>query len=405
MSEFSMRGRGAMKEAAADMQNRGGQSWTRMLLLQPGESVLVRFRGYIRPLPTMTEDQLRVLAPQRLRVLCRSWGVFDQGVQSGEDGQPSRVVRLAPSEVVPTLVERLMDRQGHLEPFTLVEDYVHQNQAGKQYLTCAEKWSHPGDCVTCEMRRQGDRRVQRQKLGANFSVVPLRFYHYVKAQRAGEENDFSYCSNYGYSATGDCVYCRTGDIPKQEGMKRFSVANMHTDTLFGLDDRISKKCASCGGQGAIHHVSWACARCGDILDLEGITDLERDRGVMCPCSYVGPPVEEVSCTRKCADARRSQLYDWDILIQKFGSKKTTTYGFTEQACEHAPPEVLQFRLPSWETTLAPGDTDAQSRLVGVPVNPFTGRQVAAAGPAGGATAYGSAYGGSDLGDVDVDVPF
>jgi DNA-directed RNA polymerase subunit RPC12/RpoP len=399
------RGRGAMTEAAQEMKNRGGSSYTRLLMLKTGEKCLVRFRGYVRPLPTHTEDRLRTMTLGMLRALCRAWGVFEHGLQQGGEGEAARIVKLSPSEASNVLVERLVARQDNLEPFTLYEDYIHGNQSGRKYVTCAEKWHYaPGSCVSCHMRAGGDRRIS-QKLGANFSVVPQRFYHYIRAENK-DDNEFAYCSNYGYDAGGGCTYCAIGDVPKQEGMKRFSIANTHTQTLFGMDDRIALRCAACRGVGKIQHASWACSDCGELMDLTGLSSQQRERPVKCPsCQVEGIPLEEVTCTRGCAAARRAQLFDYDVLIQKFGTGKNTTYGFTEQECEPAHDEILQFQIPSWERTLAPGDTDNQCRKIGLPRNPFTGTQVNSAGPAAGAVSYEQDGPGDELVSDPADIPF
>ncbi len=361
------RGVAAHKEVAdAAKQNRGG-GFTRLLMMKAGEKALVRFRGYTRPLAPVSEDELKTYTIGQLRALCRRWSVYE---------------KVEDATIIDTLVGRLMDRQKQLEPMTVTEDYIHNNQSGRKYVTCAKEWDGT-DCVSCQMRAMGDKRVS-QKVSGNFSIVPQRKYHYVKGATK-DDNDFAYCSNYGYDATGRCTYCIKKIEAKQEGMKRFSVATMHSQGVFAAADRIAKRCAACEGMGHIQHVCWACAACGEVID----NVVEPDKGIKCSaCKASSFPVEEVTCSRGCAAARRGQLFDTDILIERVGALKQTTYQFNEQyPFTPLPEDMLKFRVPTWEVALKPGNTDTQCRAIGVQVNPFTKEPVGKIGPAGEATSY------------------
>jgi hypothetical protein len=325
------------------------------------------------------------------------------GLGRGRVGQQQPQKRTAPADLHKILVERLLERQKQIEPFSLTEDYIHNNVGGRRYVTCAANWTPSGPCVTCEMKNQGDRRISG-KVSANFSVVPHRLYHYIKGKKE-EDNEFAYCSRVGYDPSDDCSYCMRNIEAKQEGMKRFSIAPMHAEVLFGLDDRLSKKCAACGGVGKIEHVAWTCCGCGEVFE-GGLKAPHEEQYTCSSCDFTGYAIEEVKCSRGCADARRAQLYDTDILVERHGERKNTTYSFTEQfPFEPASPDILRFRLPTWEIALKPGDVAKQCRDVGVRINPFDGTDVGAAGPAGGAQSYdegqtgGESYEGGEAQDV------
>lgn len=415
----NVRGRAAFTATAEAARANRGSGFTRLLMIKAGEKVLVRFRGAIRPLPFRSDEDLKKSNLGALRALCAQWAVYQdvnedadqqqqQQTQRGRPGQrpaapPPQKKRTTPADLHKILVERLIERQKQVEPMTVTEDYIHNNAAGRRYVTCAQNWTPSAPCVSCAMKEQGDRRIS-SKVSANFSVVPHRQYHYVKAKKE-EDNEFAYCSRFGYDASDECTYCARNIEAKQEGMKRFSIAPMHAEVLFGLDDRLAKKCAACQGMGKIDHICWTCCGCGEVFE-NGLKSPHEEQYECSSCHFVGFAIEEVKCSRGCVDARRAQLYDTDILIERHGERKSTTYSFTEQyPFEPAGPEILRFRLPTWEIALKPKDVPGQCREIGVRINPFDGTDVGALGPAGGAQNYDSDSGGESYEGEAPDVSY
>jgi len=387
------RGVAAHQEVAdAAKANRGqGSAW--LLMFKPGDKVLVRFRGYTRRIDVYTEEELLAKQLGELKLLCRRFAVCEK-VDEGDQFQ--------------ALVTRLLLRQNNEEPCTVIEDYIHGNQKpGKQYITCARAWDAALPCVACALKDAGDKRIS-QKPGANFSVVPRRKYHYVKGTSGNkEDNDFTYCANYGWGKTGKCRYCAQKVEAKYEGMKRFSIAPMHANGVFACADRIGMKCSACRGIGDIERIAWICTACGEPAD--NLVDPAKPFKCV-ECKHVGTPSEEVRCSEGCVEARRGHIFDTDVLVERIGSGKQTTYAFTERfPFEPLPQELLAFQIPQWEKALAPMSVEKQCRAVNVRTNPFTNEPIGPAGPASRSESYDDAPAGDDGGGAaygaDADIPF
>ena len=370
------RGQSAHQEVAEAAKANRGSGWARVLVVKSGEKFLARFRGFTRPLPLATEEQLQEKTLGELREFCRRWGVYEK-VEEGD--------------AITALVERLLDRQKHYEPVTITEDYIHAPGGGiRRYTTCSKQWDG-SPCVRCQLRDQGDRRIS-PKVSTNFSIVPRRLYHYVKGNNKND-NEFAYCARHGYNASQRCQYCARNIEAKQEGMKRFSIASSHAQGVFACAERMAKRCAACKGFGTINHIEWTCEACGELLN--GVSEGGWGDDVRCgQCGHTGHPYEEVTCSQGCVTARRAQLFDADILVERMGADKKTQYSFTEQLpFEPAPEEILKFRVPTWEIALKPKDIPGQCRDTNLQVNPFTNERIGPQGPAAAAESYDENAGG------------
>jgi hypothetical protein len=414
------RGRGAAKEAQEKQQS-NRTSFSRVFTMEPGESALLRFRGTTRAQqahPDLPDFQVPELAdlidatgrpdqakmeklPRPLLVaVARRLGIATSVLE--DDGaagnkQTSGFTQRKEAPATPAqLAARIRARWSHLEPFVCSEHYIANNfgDGRRSYQTCGVEWTPKSQCACCQAKANGDRRISN-KVANNFSIVPRRLYHYVKGQ-GNNKSTFAYCTNYGPDANGACTYCARGDEAKQEGSQRFPLAPTHAEGVFAAADRMSKKCAACFGQGKIAVVGYSCAKCTEPLD--NITSL--DNKVRCSepsCRYEGFAVEIIKCEKGCKTPRRAHLFDGDILVQRLGGGKQTSYSFTEEwPLTAAPENVLRFALPDWEATLKPASVETQCQQIGLMTNPFTGQPVSAPPPRGARNAGG----GEDYVDPD-----
>jgi hypothetical protein len=211
-----------------------------------------------------------------------------------------------------------------------------------------------------------------------FTFHPRRWYHKLESAQKGAKAQYLDCP----AAIGEqCVYCAQGHEAKQEGVKYLSLADMHAEGVIACEERVSKRCGVCG-IGQIRNVGWACSNpsCGEPVSNYRILNPapeNYDPRVICPvCKQNMMPEEMLVCNKGCEMPRRCQLHDVDVLVQRMGKGKSTTYQFTEQwPAEPLSEDMLGMNLPGYEHALKPPALAEQIRLVGLASNPFTGEAV------------------------------
>jgi hypothetical protein len=310
-------------------------------------------------------------------------------------------------ESINDFVDKVLQRYDQVEPFNYQQHYIANNKGPDQYLTCGMAyndevviWDPPVECVACHCKDSGDKRIGRRAQVA-FSFVPKRKTHRIKSNVTGKKDKFEPCTE----ADGYCGWCAKNIEARWDGMKYLSLSQTHAGALFACADRIAKRCAKCG-IGTVRNIGWACCNpeCGEPVanPIHGQLNQAQAAGqripIVCPeCKHKGPPDEILKCVKGCEAPRRCQIFDIDVLVQRIGSGKSTTYQFTEQLpAEVLDETLLSFRLPRYEQKLKPKSTDQQTRQLGLHTNPFTGKS------AGGDPEATESYEEDEGGESDVE---
>lgn len=351
----------AFKRQAKEASERRSSGFASIILLKAGESVVGRFRGLISmPAQRLTDEQVRGLTPDWLTYFASTLGIptYDK------------------TEEWVAAFKRRYEQQ---EPFRYEQHYIARNKGRDAYMTCATNWKEGLPCASCYLRDNGDKGISLRTNNL-FTFHPRRFFHKVEKGK-NQKADFIWCTT---PEGENCRYCAAGHQPKQDYPRYFSFADMHTEGVVACAERVAKRCASCG-LGMIKNTGWACSNpeCGEpLVNYRRPPDPKPegyDPRATCPeCKKRLEPEEILKCSKDCEAPRRCQLHDVDILVQRMGDKKQTTYAFTEQwPAEPLPDEMLKMNLPNYMLSMAPKEINAQCRTVGLTQNPFTGGAVAA----------------------------
>lgn len=356
------RGLNAYREQANAQKERRAGGFADILLMKGGDTVRGRFRGLMdMPAQVLTEKQIRALNADWQEYVLASLGVAMPDGGKIED-----------------VVKAVLTRYKQVEPFIIQQHTVYGLKGRDAYSWCVKDYNG-GNCVDCYMKAKGDDRM-RMRTQSAFTFQPMRKIHVIEG---GAKKQYLVCPAMEGEA---CVHCNAGNEAKWETCRYLSLANTHVEGVVACWERVKKRCAACAGVGQIRRVGWQCSNpdCGEPLagwQPPAATDNPGpDFGMAtCPeCAAKMRPEETLKCSRNCEAPRRCQLYDVDVLVQRIGNDKTTSYQFTEQfPCEPLPPELLKRGLPNYELALKPKSTEERCRALGLTQNPFGGGAVSA----------------------------
>lgn len=392
------RGMNAYREQARAAGERRLTGFASILLLKSGESVKGRFRGlFVEPTVKFTQEQILAMSPD--------WLAYH-----------AHVLGIAPQKTMDMWVQAFLLRYKQIEPFIYEQHYIHGNKGKDAYATCASRWSPSADCPLCWSKDAGDKRISLRTQHV-VSFHPYRWYHKLEGAK-GTKATYADCPSINGEA---CRYCAAGHQPEQEKCRYLSLAEMHMAGLAACIERVAQRCAVCG-IGKVTNTGHYCSNpdCGEPLpNYRPLLPNEQPEGytpvTMCPeCKTRMVPAESLRCNKGCDDVRRCQIHDIDVIVQRLGEKKSTTYQFTEQLpAEPLSEDFLASNIPNYEFSLKPKDVTTLCRVAGLTQNPFTGVAVNVAAPdatsdydesEAAADPYGE---GGEEGQpaVDQDIPF
>ena len=347
----------AQARAAGEQRLSG---FANILLMKSGDSVMGRFRGlFAEPAVKLTEEDIRGLTPDWLAY----WAA---------------VLGIAQQKSMDEWVRAILLRYKQVEPFIYDQHYIHGAKGREAYHTCAQRWSPSAPCPICYAKDSGDSRVSlRTQYVVSFH--PHRWYHKLEG-KPGMKATYADC----LSAQGEaCRYCDGGHQVQQEKCRYLSLAEMHMAGLVACSERVSQRCGVCG-IGKVQTTGYVCPHldCGEPLsNYRPLPPAQQPEVyspvVTCPaCQRRIQPQETLRCNKGCDDARRCQMHEVDVLVQRMGERKTTTYSFTEQwPAEPLSEDLLASNLPSYEFAMKPKDSASLCRAVGLVSDPFTGGAV------------------------------
>lgn len=219
----------------------------------------------------------------------------------------------------------------------------------------------PQPCMGCYQHDHGDKNARSKDQWA-FNIAHLGWYHLVplvkdnqvvmKKDNSGPVMVKQECTTYKMENVYLGRAIQSGRVPPQiakkfkecEGCKQqaqhvwgdhrvLKLGFKHLKNLFEIDDKVGKKCLTCGT--GILRVAFDCAKCnGEILDLsqvqwtnDQIEQFSKSQN-QCPhCGSVDVPVSAYECgfddnynkvAQPCNDPKKTSIFDCVLWLQREG---------------------------------------------------------------------------------------
>lgn len=250
---------------------------------------------------------------------------------------------------------------------TVDEPYVgdvHNIKQGKNFssIECAKGHKDHAGCVGCYCVEQGDKRVGRPTPRATFNVIDRRFFHKLKdKERSTDEREkFKYilCSEDAH-----CKLCRRRVERVRGGQKRWTLAITWANALATINDKLQKKCRSCG-TGKIKVIGFQDLE-GEPVDPDAYSEEELVEAI-----ETGDVEEVLECT-KCDNPERASLFDAVLEASRTGSGTTTSYQFEVINMDDMEDWELECEPADLTKLMRPRSAEKQAEKLGVR-NPFDG---------------------------------
>jgi len=220
----------------------------------------------------------------------------------------------------------------------------HSIRRGNKFsgVNCAKDTPGHDGCVGCWSNSNGDKGVGRPASKGAFNLIDHRWYHKLldREKSDGENKRYKYilCSD-----DARCKYCRKKKKREHGGQKRVTFALQWAQLLAATDEKLSKKCKSCG-VGRVKAVGYEDED-GEPVDPPS-DDEELEEAI-----ESGEIFEVLECN-KCEEPERCTLNDALLEVTRVGSGTNTTYKFDIE-------EIVE--MEEWETECEPGDLEAQNK--------------------------------------------